>query len=66
MAEYPVLKRFQDKDTLVVHPVDSVYKTDSKKRAEFLQKNGFIGEEAQSKSETKPKKTSKKTSKSEE
>lgn len=67
MAEYPVLKRFQDKDTLAVHPVDSLYKTDSKERAEFLQKKGFIGEEVPSKTESKStKKASQKTAKSEE
>ena len=66
MAEYKVLKEFRDKDTLAVHPVDSVYKTDSEERAEFLQEKGFIGEEVQRKSESKStKKASKKSAKSE-
>ncbi|MGG3800458.1 hypothetical protein [Metabacillus fastidiosus] len=43
MTKYKVLKEFRDKNTQAIHPIDSIYETDSKSRVEELK--GFIGPE---------------------
>lgn len=45
--KYKVIKRFQDKITKAIFPVNSTYQTDDEERAKFLQDNGFLYVEKQ-------------------
>ena len=53
--KYKVIRKFRDKNTAKLYEVDSVYETSDKRRAEFLQKKGFIGEEIKDKKPEKKK-----------
>lgn len=45
--KYKVIKRFQDKITKAIYPVNSTYQTDDKERVRLLQDNGFLYVEKQ-------------------
>lgn len=52
-VKFKVERRFRDRFSKEVYEVGSEYQTDDKDRAEFLQKEGYLGKEIKDKKQKK-------------